>query len=54
MMHRIREAMKRDPMAGLLTGRVIVDETYIGGKPRNRHGHKPSRHLQGRPRTRLR
>ena len=38
MMHRIREAMKREPMAGLLTGRVVVDETYIGGKPRNRHG----------------
>src|ERR1019366_3791843 len=37
MMHRIREAMKREPMAGLLTGRVIVDETYIGGKPGNRH-----------------
>ena len=41
MMHRIREAMKREPMAGLLTGRVVVDETYIGGKPSNRHGHKP-------------
>jgi transposase-like protein len=38
MMHRIREAMKREPMAGLLTGRVVVDETYIGGSPRNRHG----------------
>lgn len=38
MMHRIREAMKREPMAGLLTGRVVADETYIGGKPRNRHG----------------
>jgi len=38
MMHRIREAMKREPMAGLLTGRVVVDETYIGGQPRNRHG----------------
>jgi transposase-like protein len=37
MMHRIREAMKREPMAGLLTGRVVVDETYIGGKPKNRH-----------------
>ena len=37
MVHRIREAMKREPMAGLLTGRVVVDETYFGGKPRNRH-----------------
>jgi transposase-like protein len=39
MLHRIREAMKREPMAGLLTGRVIADETYIGGKPKyRRHG----------------
>jgi transposase-like protein len=37
MCHRIREAMKREPMAGLLTGRVVVDETYIGGSPKNRH-----------------
>lgn len=41
MMHRIREAMKREPMAGLLTGRVVADETYLGGKPKNRHGHDP-------------
>jgi transposase-like protein len=44
MMHRIREAMKREPMAGLLTGRVVIDETYIGGKPGNRHGHDPKKH----------
>jgi transposase-like protein len=37
MVHRIREAMKREPMVGLLTGRVVVDETYFGGKPGNRH-----------------
>jgi transposase-like protein len=47
MMHRIREAMKREPMAGLLSGRVVVDETYIGGKPSNRHGHDPSKHIPG-------
>ena len=41
MLHRIREAMKREPVAGLLTGRVVADETWIGGKPSNRHGHKP-------------
>jgi transposase-like protein len=46
MVHRIREAMKREPMAGLLTGRVVVDETYIGGKPKNRHNHKPGRQGQ--------
>jgi transposase-like protein len=37
MLHRIREAMKRDPLAGLLRGTVISDETYIGGAPGNRH-----------------
>ncbi|MEX2254597.1 MAG: IS1595 family transposase [Acidimicrobiia bacterium] len=39
MTHRIREAMRREPVAGLLRGTVIADETWIGGKPRNRHAH---------------
>ncbi len=38
MLHRLREAMKREPLAGLLSGRVVADETWIGGNPRNRHG----------------
>ena len=48
MLHRIREAMKRDPMAGLLSGRIVADETWIGGKPSNRHGHKRGEGGQGR------
>lgn len=40
MVHRIREAMKREPMAGLLSGTVASDETWIGGKPSNRPKHK--------------
>ena len=32
MGHRIRKAMKQD--AGLLSGIVEMDETYVGGKPR--------------------
>lgn len=32
--HRIRLAMKQDPLASKLKGVVEVDETYIGGKPR--------------------
>jgi len=32
--HRVREAMRQEPMLGLLSGTVEVDETYVGGKPR--------------------
>jgi len=35
--HRIREAMKQEPLKGMLMkGTVEVDETYIGGKERGR------------------
>lgn len=34
MAMRVRESMKREPLASLLSGTVEVDETYIGGKPR--------------------
>lgn len=37
MLHRIREAMKYEPVAGLLGHAVQVDETWIGGQPKNRH-----------------
>jgi transposase-like protein len=37
MLHRIREAMKRDGTATMLSGIVIADETWIGGKPHNMH-----------------
>ncbi|CAN5171024.1 IS1595 family transposase [soil metagenome] len=37
LVHRIREAMKREPVAGLLRGAVQADETWIGGNPANRH-----------------
>jgi len=32
--HRIRAAMRTDPLARLLKGVVEVDEVYVGGKPR--------------------
>jgi hypothetical protein len=41
MLHRIREGMKREPVAGLLRGTVIADETWIGGDPANRHRNDP-------------
>jgi transposase-like protein len=34
MAHRIRLAMKCEPLRGALAGNVEVDETYVGGKPR--------------------
>jgi transposase-like protein len=36
MAHRIREAMKQPPFQTRLTGTIEADETYIGGKARNR------------------
>jgi transposase-like protein len=47
MLHRIREAMKREPLAGLLRGTIISDETWYGGKPANRHGHRSGKGGQG-------
>src|SRR5213592_1186893 len=36
MFHRIREAMKQPPFQARLGGIVEADETYIGGKQKNR------------------
>jgi transposase-like protein len=41
MIHRIREATKYEPVAGLLGGAVQVDETWIGGDPKNWHASDP-------------
>lgn len=32
--HRIRHAMRQEPLKGLLSGTVEVDETYVGGRKR--------------------
>lgn len=37
---RIREAMKREPLAGLLRGTIVADGTYVGGKTGNQHAKK--------------
>jgi len=50
--HRIREAMKREPLAGLLSGTVTADETWIGGKPHNMH--RRDRYAEDRPSPRER
>ena len=58
MLHRVREAMKMEPVAGLLRGTVIADETWIGGNPANMHAKKrperaanPARQGRVNPRT---
>lgn len=40
MTQRIREAMKLEPLAGMLKGTIVADETFIGGKPKNMHAAK--------------
>jgi len=40
MLHRLREAMKRDPLAGVIRGTIVADETYVGGDPKNKHASK--------------
>jgi transposase-like protein len=45
MLHRIREAMRNGSFKKL-TGIVEADETFIGGKDKNRHANK-KRHIQG-------
>jgi len=41
MTQRIREAMKS--RGGLMSGNIVADETYIGGKPENWHANDPRR-----------
>jgi hypothetical protein len=49
MTHRIREAMKQEPMSTMLEGTVEVDETYIGGNPRRGGNNKPGRGTKKKP-----
>jgi transposase-like protein len=46
MTQRIREAMMNDS-TGKLSGNVVMDETYVGGKPENWHKNDPRRAKNG-------
>ena len=37
MLHRLREAMKREPLVSLLAGTIVAEETWVGDDPKNRH-----------------
>ena len=47
MLHRIREGM-RNKNPQVLTGSIQADETFVGGKNKNRHEHKKVKESQGR------
>jgi transposase-like protein len=48
--HRIREAMRQEPLVGMLKGTVEVDEAYIGPRrPRYRNTTKRGRGTQKKP-----
>lgn len=47
VLHRIREMLK-DANVKTLNGMVEVDETYVGGKNKNRHADKKIENSQGR------
>ncbi len=48
MLQRIREAVKKENFSASMKGIVEIDDTYIGGKEKNKHSTKRTEKTQGR------
>ena len=48
LLNRIRAAMKPGQPTSMLTGRIVVDKSWLGGRPVNRDGFKAGIGGQGR------
>jgi transposase-like protein len=48
VLHRLRYAMNQNNFINFISGTVEVDETFVGGKNKNRHPHKKVINSQGR------
>jgi transposase-like protein len=43
LFHKVRLAMRQEPLSGMLKGTIEADETFIGGKPRGNKKPRPGR-----------
>ena len=48
MSQRIRNVMEHNSIEKKFSGEIEVDETYIGGREKNKHANKKTAHTQGR------